>query len=105
MFNGYYAMMNLYFKIIRSIPSRTAEKIVETQDISSHLKRLTHFTIESRKLPNVLAITSFFRIISSFPLSWVVTTIAIHSTKPELRFCAGSNHARGVSEIRDGEDL
>ena len=27
------------------------------------------------------------------------------STKPELRFCASSNPARGVSEIRDGEDL
>ena len=27
------------------------------------------------------------------------------STKSELRLCAGSNPARGVSEIRDGEDL
>ena len=27
------------------------------------------------------------------------------SFNPELRFCAGSNPARGVSEIRDGEDL
>ena len=35
----------------------------------------------------------------------VITTAQLHSTKPELRFCAGSNHARGVSEIRDGEDL
>ena len=26
-------------------------------------------------------------------------------TKPELRLCAGSNPARGVLEIRDGEDL
>ena len=33
------------------------------------------------------------------------TTAQLHSTKPELRFCAGSNPARGVSEIRDGEDL
>ena len=38
--------------------------------------------------------------------SVVVITIAqLHSTKPELRFCAGSNPARSVSEIRDGEDL
>ena len=29
----------------------------------------------------------------------------LHSSKPELRFCEGSNPARGVSEIRDGEDL
>ena len=35
----------------------------------------------------------------------VITTAQLHSKKPELRFCAGSNPARGVSEIRDGEDL
>ena len=35
----------------------------------------------------------------------VITTVKRRSTKPELRFCAGSNPARGVSEIRDGEDL
>ena len=35
----------------------------------------------------------------------VITTAQLHSTKPELRFCAVSNPARGVSEIRDGEDL
>ena len=35
----------------------------------------------------------------------VITTAQFHSTKPEPRFCAGSNPARGVSEIRDGEDL
>ena len=43
-------------------------------------------------------------------LSWrrgvvVITTARLHSTKPELRFCVGSNPACGVSEIRDGEDL
>ena len=35
----------------------------------------------------------------------VITTAQLHSTKPELRFCAGSNPARCVSEICDGEDL
>ena len=35
----------------------------------------------------------------------VITTAQLHPTKPELRFCAGSNPAHGVSEIRDGEDL
>ena len=35
----------------------------------------------------------------------VITTAQLHSTKPELRFCAGPNPARGVSEIRDSEDL
>ena len=33
------------------------------------------------------------------------TTMQLHPTKPELRFCAGSNPAYGVSENRDGEDL
>ena len=35
----------------------------------------------------------------------VSTTACFHSTKPELRFCAGSKPARGMSEMRDGEDL
>ena len=35
----------------------------------------------------------------------VITTTQLHSTKPEPRFCAGSNPARGGLEIRDGEDL
>ena len=35
----------------------------------------------------------------------VITTSQFHSTKPGLRFCAGSNHSCGVSEIRDGENL
>ena len=35
----------------------------------------------------------------------VITTAQPHSTGPELRLCAGSNHACCVSEIRDGEDL
>ena len=33
----------------------------------------------------------------------VITTAKLHSTKLELRFCAGSNPAHGVFEIRDGE--
>ena len=35
----------------------------------------------------------------------VITTAKLHSTKTELRLCAGSNPAYCVSEIRDGEDL
>ena len=46
----------------------------------------------------------------AFMLLWrrrvvVTTTAQLHSTKPELRFCAGSNPACGVLEICDGEDL
>ena len=35
----------------------------------------------------------------------VINTAQLHSSKPELRFCAGSNPGRGVLEIRDSEDL
>ena len=35
----------------------------------------------------------------------VIAIFKLHSTKPELRFIAGSNPARSVSEISDGEDL
>ena len=35
----------------------------------------------------------------------VITTAELHSTKPELRLCTGSNPAGSVSDIRDGEDL
>ena len=35
----------------------------------------------------------------------VITTAQLHSTKSELRFCAGSNPARVVSEIHNGENL
>ena len=35
----------------------------------------------------------------------VITTAQLHSAKPEFRFCAGSNPAHGLSEIRDGEYL
>ena len=35
----------------------------------------------------------------------VIAPAQLHSTKPELRFCAGPIPALCVSEIRDGEDL
>ena len=35
----------------------------------------------------------------------VFTTVQPHSTKSGLRFCAGSNPARGMPDIWDGEDL
>ena len=34
----------------------------------------------------------------------VVATAQLHSTKPELKFRTGSNPARDVWEIHDGED-
>ena len=35
----------------------------------------------------------------------VIITAQLHSTKPELSFCARSKPARGMSEIHDVEDL
>ena len=35
----------------------------------------------------------------------VVNIAQLHSTKPELTFCAGLNPAHGVLKIRNGEDL
>ena len=35
----------------------------------------------------------------------VITTAQLLSTKPELRFCAGSYPAGGMPGIQDGEDL
>ena len=34
-----------------------------------------------------------------------ITTAQLHSTKPEHRFCTGSNPACGVLEIHDSQDL
>ena len=47
---------------------------------------------------------------SFFIVTWgrgvvVITTSQFHSTTPELKFCAGPNPGRGVSEIGNGEDL
>ena len=35
----------------------------------------------------------------------VTTTAQLHSSKPELRFCTGSNPVHSMLEIRNGEDL
>ena len=35
----------------------------------------------------------------------IITTAQLHSTKPELWFCTGSNPAGSMLEIRDVEDL
>ena len=57
----------LHFRIIQSILSKTDERIVESQDISGHLKRLIDFTIEYKKLLNILAITLFSEEFLTFP--------------------------------------
>ena len=44
------------------------------------------------------------------PFQWcggvvIITTTQLHLSKPVLMFCGGSNPARSMSEIHDGEDL
>ena len=39
------------------------------------------------------------------PVMLVISSAQLYSTKAELRFCAGSNHDRGVSDIRNDEDF
>ena len=52
----------------------------------------------------------FLDVASFLALLWrrgvvVMTAAQLPSTKPELRFCAGPNPARSVSDIRNSEDL
>ena len=35
----------------------------------------------------------------------VIAAAQLHSTKPERRFCTGSNTVHSISEFCDGEDL
>ena len=64
------------------------------------LSKLNEFEYESTRVSQ----KKQWQLLDNYWTTW--TTIGqLHSTKPELRFCAGSNPARGVSEIRDGEDL
>ena len=54
----------------------------------------------------LMLITGEILCLEAHSLGVVVTATAqLHSIKSELRFYGGSNPARGVSEIRDGEDL
>ena len=75
--------------------------------VSVHCNKLSHnfwhktYCINDRKNRNCMPWCSGYQ--------WrcgvvVITAAQLHSTKPELRFCTGSNPARGVSEIRNGED-
>ena len=47
----------------------------------------------------------FTKLFSNYNVILGFNDIHIHSTKSELRFCAGSNLACGMSEIRNGGDL
>ena len=76
--------------------SRVFQKQKRNKDMN-RLSFKTQFKIEF--LPPV---TGFRKVLGHL---LVITTAQLHSTEPELKFCAGSNPARGVSEIRDSEDF
>ena len=71
--------------------------------------KLVHFI--SVNIPTITSFFNFYCLLLNlvnhlWRCGWgVITTAQFYSKKPELRFCAGSNSVRGVSEIRDSEDL
>ena len=75
---------------------------------------LEHFLLDSKNIAIAedlnLSFNSNLEASRGSPTLWhhgvvVITTAQLHSTKPELRLCTGSNPACGMSEICDGEDL
>ena len=64
-----YIIQGWNFRIILSILSRTEEWIDKSQEISDHLKRLTDFTIESKKFAKCISYYFIFRITYPFSLS------------------------------------
>ena len=77
------------------ITSRTRWKV--SQNICMHLQR------ELKELKDVcdhsrLRLVWFCGVV-------IITTAQLHSIKPELRFCTGSNPACEMLEVRDGEDF
>ena len=72
------------------------EHFVSMQYSTNHNCRNSYYHAYTDRLIDIYAL-----------LCSVVVIIAaqLHSTKPELKFCARSNPAGGLSEIRDGEDL
>ena len=81
-------------------------KIITKYFVIGCLKSLSLFPISLRMHEK----SKNFSFLKKHLRSWrrgvvVITAVQLHSTKPELRFCAGSNTARGVSDIRDGENL
>ena len=60
--------------------------------------------------PAILPFNQLFNILIILKQKWchgivVITTAQPYSTKPELRFCAGSKPDPAVLEIPNGEDL
>ena len=64
-----------------------------------------NFPLSALRVKKVWDITrnGYVNSLTEFLKALVITTAQRPSTKPELRFCAGSNSARGVSEICGGE--
>ena len=96
----------------RELPDRKFYKGLHWMHFPGHFIKLSRIAASKNLLVADSGDTSFF-INSCYSLPsylWhrgvvVITTAQLHSTKPELRICAGSTPARDVSEICDGEDL
>ena len=66
----------MYFKIILSILSRTEERIVEFQDIFSHLKRSIDFITESKKIAKRI---SYYIILEEFLFLFLEHYVSVSS--------------------------
>ena len=82
-------------------------ELIEQAESSTPLKTETIVDIYNQDKEDFLkAVTLSLSLLHNFiQLSLNSGSAKLHSTKPELKFCASSNPARGVSEIRNGEDL
>ena len=109
MYNDFFMIIffrNLFVQFFSIFTHGNSEKNKKFSFLENNF--LIVFTVFSASLRrSFLSIRSF---VSECIVKWcrgvvVITTAQLHSTKPELRLCAGSNPAHGVSEIRDGEDL
>ena len=82
-------------------------ELIEQVESSTPLKTETIVDIYNQDKEDFLkAVTLSLSLLHNFiQLSLNSGSAQLHSTKPELKFCASSNPARGVSEIRNGEDL
>ena len=82
-------------------PLNSLEKICSKSNLSVIIYRFKVKLVKSR-----FDDITYLHVDSIFYIDVVViTTAQLHSTKLECRFCAGSNPAHGVSEVRDDEDL
>ena len=108
----HYGNLLLYFKLELKLKKYILE-FNQSQWLRSYVEFNTLKRLEAKKnwnkdgkaLLKLMNNAVYVKITKNLRNRIDITNAKLHSTKPELRFCAGSNLARGMSEIRDDEDL